>query len=73
LEACSEDIKQILDFCIEIMGVKPEDCKLLVAKDLFASVVKQVLLEGEQQKAGCQYFHDANDDVQRKTWLAKPH
>ena len=31
LDACSEDIRHILNFCIEIMGVKPKDCKLLVS------------------------------------------
>jgi hypothetical protein len=35
LDACSEDIKQMLNFCIEILGVKPKDCKLLVAKEMF--------------------------------------
>jgi hypothetical protein len=43
LEACSEDIRHILNFCIEIMGVKAKDCKLLVHKDLFDLVVKRVL------------------------------
>ena len=31
LDACSEDIKHILNFCIETMGLKPKDCKLLVS------------------------------------------
>ena len=35
LDACSEDIRHILNFCIEILGVKAKDCKLLVNKDLF--------------------------------------
>jgi hypothetical protein len=47
LNACSEDIRQIMNFCIEILGVKPKDCKLMVNQDLFISVVKHVPLEGE--------------------------
>ena len=35
LDTCDEDIKQILNFCIETMGVKAKDCKLLVSKELF--------------------------------------
>ena len=35
LDACSEDIRHILNFCIEILAVKPKDCKLLVSKELF--------------------------------------
>ena len=42
LEACSEDVRHILNFCIEILGVKAKDCKLLVHKDLFDLVVKRV-------------------------------
>ena len=43
LDSCSEDVQQILNFCIETMGVKPKDCKLLVSKELFDQVVKRVL------------------------------
>ena len=35
LDACSEDIKLMLNFCVEVLGVRPKDCKLLVAQDLF--------------------------------------
>ena len=35
LDACSEDVRHILNFCIEILGVKAKDCKLLVSKELF--------------------------------------
>jgi hypothetical protein len=66
LDACSEDIRHILNFCIEILGVKPKDCKLLISEDLFVSVVKHVLLEGEEKIPGWQYFHEAKDDAQRK-------
>ena len=31
LPACSEDVRHILNFCIETLGVKPKDCKLLVS------------------------------------------
>ena len=35
LDACSEDVRHILNFCIEVAGVKAKDCKLLVDRDLF--------------------------------------
>ena len=43
LEACSEDVRHILNFCIEILGVKAKDFILLVHYDLFDLVVKRVL------------------------------
>ena len=35
LKACKIDIEQMLNFGLEILGVKPEDLILLVTQDLF--------------------------------------
>ena len=35
LPACVEDIKRMLDFSLEELGVKPEDVILLVTENLF--------------------------------------
>jgi hypothetical protein len=34
--------------------------------------VKQIALEGEEKKAGIQYYLEAKDEIERKKWLAKP-
>ena len=35
LKACKNDMEQIVNFALQILGVKPEDMTLLVTEDLF--------------------------------------
>jgi hypothetical protein len=36
LPACVNDIKWMLNFLVEVMGVKPKDVRLLVTNDVFS-------------------------------------
>ena len=42
LKACKNDMEQIVNFLLQILGVKPEDMTLLMTEDLFYQIVKQV-------------------------------
>ena len=35
--------------------------------------MKHIALEGQEKKAGVQYYLDAKDDAELKTWLRCPH
>ena len=56
LPACKTDIEKMLNFVLQILGVKPRDITLMVTEDLFYQVVKQVPIEGKEKKAGHQYY-----------------
>ena len=61
----------MLNFTLQVLGVKPEDITLLMTDDLFHKIAKQVLLEDEEKKAGCQYYlQEKHDDIQLlyKVW-----
>jgi hypothetical protein len=53
----------MLDFGLQVLGVKPEDTTLLVTEDLFYKIVKQVSVKGKKKKKGYLYhlqdFSDA--------------
>ena len=46
----------MLNFGLQILGVKPEDMILLVTEDLFYQIVKQVATQRNQMKVGRQYY-----------------
>ena len=53
LPACDDDMKRILDFSIEDIGVKPENITLLVTEDTFKKVVKHIYIDrGETKRTG---------------------
>jgi hypothetical protein len=43
---------KMLNFALEVLGVKPEDITLLVTEDIFFQIVKQVPLDNKEKKAG---------------------
>ena len=49
LPACDDDLKRMVDFSIEVIGVKAENFTLLVTEDTFKKVVKQIPLEGKKK------------------------
>ena len=49
LKIVSEDIKNWLNFSIEILGVKPEDVEILGTEDFFNQVVKHIALYDEKK------------------------
>ncbi len=72
LPACVNDIKWMLNFLVEVMGVKPKDVRLLVTNDVFSQFVKHISVESECKKTGIQYFLEAKDDEELEKWLKCP-
>ena len=49
LPACDDDLKRMVDFSLEVIGVKAENFTLLVTEDTFKKVVKHIPLEGKKK------------------------
>ena len=44
-----DDLKRMVDFSLEVIGVKAENFTLLVTEDTFKKVVKHIPLEGKKK------------------------
>ena len=73
LEECEIDMKQMLNFGYQVLGIKPEDITILATENLFWKIVKQVALEGEEKMPGFQYYLDEYSDAELKRWIKKPY
>ncbi len=73
MPACADDIKQMLDFALEDLGVKPKNVILLVTEELFYKFVKHIPLKGKDKKADFQYYLEASNDAEREEWLLSPY
>ena len=55
LPACDDDMKRIMDFSVEVIGVRPENVTLLVTEDTFKKVVKHIAWVSEEKKDNLYY------------------